>query len=598
MPRAYLIYGGPQADAPAPLDLVSVDPAHGTKEGGTEVTLRGAGFRGAPSVAFGAYLAPTVTVLSSSELRVVTPPSDTAGAVEVTVAIDGESVSLPDGFEYTDLPEVDLDDLAGRGFMLRESEGDASLGPSVAFGDLTGDGIDELIAAGSRADRFAVSIVRGGTDLPAGQVAFETSPRMCVITSLDPFLLYAGQVAAPGDVNGDGLGDLLVGAGDGLAYLVFGREDWPGELILEDEAFFFRAVRLVLDDRVSSRLRFSGTGDLTGDGLDDFAVGFVRSVAVVGEPEPQGEAELLFVDGRASWPEDFELDVPAFVRARLRRTLSTAGSAWNVIPAGDVNGDGFRDLLATRPSIAEAPGLVYLVYGSGDLPADADLDSFVEAGGGVRIELEETTGGKLYGRAAGDVNGDGFSDILISHEIAAGVENVTFLVAGTAELETSMRLSRNAGDREGVLRVFGDGSPAVYWNAVTADDFNADGYDDFLVGVVSIGEPPLLGISSSASLVLGSPGIPESPRSIDLRRLGGRGLTIATPAPGMLLLPAETSGDLNGDGHPDFALLHQTLDVGGAEPIRQDTVYVIYGLPGDDVTGDGSFVRGDSNSDG
>ena len=76
---------------------------------------------------------------------------------------------------------------------------------------------------------------------------------------------------------------------------------------------------------------------------------------------------------------------------------------WLVTPAGDANGDGLLDVLVTTRSIA-ADGVaepIYLVYGSRKLPAEADLDAFIEAGGGAKIELEETAGGTVYARAAG-----------------------------------------------------------------------------------------------------------------------------------------------------------------------------------------------------
>ena len=135
----------------------------------------------------------------------------------------------------------------------------AQLGRSVAGADVDGDGKADLIVGDPVNARVFVFF---GWSAPFGRdLILDGRPRTGQVILNAPGLRFA---AAAGDVNGDGLGDLLIGAGESV-YLVLGEGNtWPATLNVTDRAA--AVVSQVVEDRAV------GIGDADGDGLADFAV--------------------------------------------------------------------------------------------------------------------------------------------------------------------------------------------------------------------------------------------------------------------------------------------------------------------------------------
>ncbi len=266
-------------------------------------------------------------------------------------------------------------------------------------------------------------------------------------------------------------------------------------------------------------------GDLNGDGFSDAAVGAPNmrdpTTARVG-------AVLVFYGSAAGLPA-----APSQVLYGPHYSTYFVHFGEAISPAGDVNGDGYADLLVGSPGYA-GDGAAYVYLGSaGGLQEPAVWTK----------TFEDFTGGSaLFGSTvstAGDVDGDGYDDILIGarNAWAGGRGNVQLFRGGPAGPAASAAWSimGNLGDNLG-------GSMA------TAGDVNADGYDD-----VIIGSPYATGLV---------PGVWTNYYGLVSVYFGGAGGLSASPGSSLYGDQAGANfggavsgaGDMNGDGYADVAV--------------------------------------------
>lgn len=285
-------------------------------------------------------------------------------------------------------------------------------------GDVNGDGLDDLLfgAQSSGPDEAGQTyLVYGRGDAETLSGAFDLANADVTFDGIN-FNDQAGEsVASAGDFNGDGLGDILIGAGqngpDGTIYLIYGRsgdETLSGAFDLATADVMFNGTDL----RNTSNFPLS-SGDFNGDGLGDILIGAYLS----GEPGPDGEggqAHLIY--GRGGEEEllgAYDVD-NADVTFNGIGFRDRAGS--DVSSAGDVDGDGIDDILVAAmeadPDGRIRAGQTYLIYGRGGtavLLGDIDLADADATFDG--IDAKDYSGTSVS--SAGDFNGDGLTDILI-----------------------------------------------------------------------------------------------------------------------------------------------------------------------------------------
>ena len=346
------------------------------------------------------------------------------------------------------------------GFVLNGvSEGDFS-GWSVsgAAGDINGDGLEDIIISASGANSGASYVVFGKSDGGIVQLstiadADENDNAGFVVNERD----WRGySVSGAGDVNGDGLDDIIIGAlgadpngsNSGASYVVFGKSDGGAvELSMIDDADANNNAGFVLNGVNAgdfSGVSVSGAGDINGDGLNDIIIGTDRagpngsnsgaSYVVFGKSDG-GTVELsMIADEDANENAGFVINgVNGFDR-----------SGDSVSGAGDINGDGLDDIIIGAHSASpngRNSGASYLVFGKSD--GNAVELSLVEAfgvGGFVinGANLGDFSGDSVSG--AGDVNGDGFDDLLIGASAADPNGNwsgASYVIFGGQEVSAS-----------------------------------------------------------------------------------------------------------------------------------------------------------------
>ncbi len=260
----------------------------------------------------------------------------------------------------------DLDDLNGtNGFVLIGPDAGDRAGTSVsAAGDVNGDLIGDIIIGGVGAapngDSFAgESYVVFGSQSGFGVngvLDLETldGTNGFVINGIDPSDISGNSVSGLGDIDGDGLDDLIIGAsgangGLGESYVVFGSNaefGTNGVLDLESldgtNGFVITDSSLVGDGRLGQSV--SAAGDINNDGLDDLIIG--ASQATTNGNLGSGKTYVVF-GSENGFGVNGVLDLATLDGTNgfvLNGVAPDDGAGWSVSDAGDVNNDGFDDV--------------------------------------------------------------------------------------------------------------------------------------------------------------------------------------------------------------------------------------------------------------
>ena len=277
---------------------------------------------------------------------------------------------------------------------------------------------------------------------------------------------FGYSVGTAGDVNGDGYSDVIVGApfydngqtDEGRAFVYQGSAtglsataDWTGE-----------------SDQAGARFGTSvGTaGDLDADGYADVIVG-----APLYDNGESNEGRVYVYHGAAAG-----LSSAANWIAESNRAVSSFG--WTAVTAGDVNGDGYADVIVGAPGYDDgggSEGRTFVYHGS--VEGLSTVPDWTTASGQLGAGFGRSVG------TAGDVNGDGYSDVIVGawlYDNGEPNEGRAFVFEGSAT-----GLSAIAG-----WTAESDQEDAQFGHSVaTAGDVNGDGYSDIIVGAYLYDNP-------------------------------------------------------------------------------------------------------------
>jgi hypothetical protein len=417
----------------------------------------------------------------------------------------------------------------------------ARFGVSVSTaGDVNGDGYDDVIVGASHYDNGQVD--EGRAYLYLGSAGGLAPAPAWMAESSQSFAVFGFSVATAGDTNADGYADVIIGsdgfdngeAEEGRAFVYFGTASGLAP----------NPVWTAESNQLGARFGWSvaPAGDVDGDGFADVIVGAIR----FDTPGVDGGKAFVYMGSRAGPEIAFEWS------AESEQVGAQFG--FSVATAGDSNSDGFSDVIVGAPGLDNGQtdeGGAFIYLGSGAPPS-------VQLAWSAQSNQADAHLGTAVG-TAGDVNGDGFSDVIVgapSYTNGQADEGRTYVHLGAA------------GGLSGTPAWIGEPNVAEAgygFAAGTAGDVNGDGYSDVIVGA------PTFNVSS----------VDEGRLYVYHGSPGGLGVAPAWIKNGdesdaELGHAVGTAGDVNGDGYSDVIASAHLYTNG---QLNEGRAYVYLGTP-------------------
>jgi hypothetical protein len=481
------------------------------------------------------------------------------GAATASFALAGQfltgTVGSPEAATIADLngdgkPDIVADDLYGTAVLVNTTAPGAATMSfnsesftsgfrpfSLAVADLNGDGRPDVVVAHEKEGRPntpSVSVLLNTTVLGAGTITPDFPQAATAAASSEPFSV------AVGDLNGDGLPDLVVTNESSNSVSVFLNTTAPGA---STPSFAPKQ-----DFTTGAQPEFVAIGDLNGDGLPDLAVADFgsNSVSVLLNTTAPGATTPSFAAHH-----DF-----------------TTGSNPYSVAIGDLNGDGLPDLVTANFNSSSVSVLLNTTAPGATTPSLAARQDF-------------TTGITPSAVAIGDFNGDGIPDLVTANRDANSVSvllNTTAPGAATLTFAAHQDFATQSSPRSVAIGdLNGDGLPDL---AVANSAFNANSVSVLLNTTAPGATTPSFAAHQDFTTGIN----PFSVAIVDLNGDGKRDLAVAnsgantvsvllnTTAPGATTSTFAASqdfttagsaysvaiGDLNGDGRPDLAVANRS----------------------------------------
>lgn len=394
----------------------------------------------------------------------------------------------------------------------------ASAGASVSIvGDLDGDGLDDIAVGAPNFDSGQTD--EGALFVHYGDAATGTSFQKTWeggVTNMK----FGGSVSGAGDVNGDGLNDIIVGSTGkvnglniGAAFVILGaaknaNPGIPVELYAGGNSGFGAAV--------------SGAGDINRDGYDDVIVGAPNG-SKANTPN-SGVVYIYLGSANGINPQNVTNVSSGLTNTHIGNSLSSE----------DTNGDGYSDIIvgANQASIGQnGEGAVYIWRGSASgIATDAVFHNLLQsdqADAGMGISVA----------GAGDVNGDGYGDIVVGSDKFDNGQNDE----GRATVFYGSSIGCGSASKTNLEINY---AGAYFGRSVGGNtDVNADGYGDVIVGA-----PFYSNGSSNEGGVWVFYGSRDSINTVSIFSTESNQLLAHMGA------AVSGGGDLNGDGYGDFVV--------------------------------------------
>ncbi len=389
--------------------------------------------------------------------------------------------------------------------------------------------------------------------------------------------IYSGRAITTGDFNDDGKTDIAIGAAlastngssSGAVYIAYGS-DTPFtsdyELSSIDSLTGFTVKSIDQNDKIGTSL---ATGDINGDGIDDLIIG----AGSAGTGNANGPGHVYVIFGKdTTYSEAFSLSNLDGTNGFIITGETNGDNFGQSVATGDVNNDGYDDILIGASNyedvngIYSANGAVYLYYGkpSGYSYSTAIADEITNSNatffeGKFAIRL----GSQIE---IGDINNDNYGDIIIGSENDSpngGASGSIYVVYGSGTKFSSKVILGDISSNGTGLQIKGAAGNHRIGTSVSYGDINNDGINDILFGAASL---------NKAFVVYGKNNLPST---IEMSAFADSiGFTIESDIVGQRIGYSIASGDLNNDSIDDILIGAYYSDLNGTDT---GTSYIIFG---------------------
>ena len=414
----------------------------------------------------------------------------------------------------------------------------------LVFAGYGGLGVSELAVRVNTPGPHALLLEFGGGEATARNYAY---PRQATeFTAVGPQLSandeFGTSAALIGDVDGDGVPDLAVGAGGddeggssaGAVYLIFLNADGTAKKTFEINASSANGPQLASGDLFGTSL--ASVGDLDGDGVPDLAAGASSDDEGASHA---GAVHIMYLNSDGTVKRTAEINASSANGPQLSANDEFGSS---LAAVGDLDGDGVPDLAAgaTRDNAgAPGAGAVHLLYLNSDGTVKRTAEINASSANGPQLAGSDFFGSSLA--AVGDLDGDGVPDLAVGARgddeggRNVGAVHLLYLNSdGTVKRTAEINASSANGPQLAAFDRFGA--------SLASGDLDGDGVPDLAAGA------PGAGAGAVHLLYLNSDGTVKRTAEINVSSANGPQLS-ANDEFGASL----ASGDLDGDGVPDLA---------------------------------------------